>query len=71
MENDGPIEFNNGQRVFIKESDADGDPNNGSVFMRTNEMEAQGISNASNTNENFEIIRLNLVHRQEQPGILF
>ncbi len=26
--------------------------------MRTNEAEAQGISNASNTNDNFEIIRL-------------
>lgn len=56
--NDGPIEFNNGQRVFIKESDADGDPNNGSIFMRTNEVETAGISNASNTNDNFEIIRL-------------
>lgn len=56
--NDGPIEFNNGQRVFIKESDADGDPNNGSVFMRTAEEGSQGISNASNINENFEIIRL-------------
>jgi len=31
---DGVVEFNNGQRVFIKESDADGSFNNGSVFMK-------------------------------------
>lgn len=31
---DGNIEFNNSQRVFIKESDADGSYNNGSVFFR-------------------------------------
>jgi hypothetical protein len=56
--NDGPIEFNNGQRVFIKESDADGDPENGSVFMRTSEAETQSTSNQLNTNMDFEIIRL-------------
>ena len=33
----GNIEFNNGQRIFIKESDADGNnsPNSGSVFSRS------------------------------------
>jgi hypothetical protein len=56
--NDGPIEFNNTQRVFIKESDADGDPENGSVFMRTSEAEVQSTSNQFNTDINFEIIRL-------------
>ncbi len=31
---DGTVEFNNGQRIFIKESDANGNYNNGSVFMK-------------------------------------
>lgn len=34
--NNGTIQFNNSQRVFIKESDADGSYNNGSVFFRGN-----------------------------------
>ena len=32
----GNVEFNNSQRVFIKEADANGHYNNGSVFFRTN-----------------------------------
>jgi hypothetical protein len=32
---DGQVEFNNSQRIFIKESDADGTYNNGSVFSRS------------------------------------
>ncbi len=32
----GTIEFNNGQRVYIKESDANGSYSNGSVFFRSN-----------------------------------
>ncbi len=39
---DGDIEFNNGQRIFVKESDADGTSNNGSMFFRTSNTEAQG-----------------------------
>ncbi len=31
---DGQVEFNNGQRVFIKESDADGTYDNGSTFSK-------------------------------------
>lgn len=33
--NHGNVEFNNSQRVFIKETDANGSYNNGSVFFRT------------------------------------
>ncbi|MCB4797992.1 LamG-like jellyroll fold domain-containing protein [Neotamlana laminarinivorans] len=33
---DGEIEFNNGQRVFVLESDADGTDYNGSVFFKGN-----------------------------------
>ncbi len=40
--NDGPIVFNNTQRIFIKESDADGSDDTGSVFMRTSEEETPG-----------------------------
>jgi len=32
--NDGSVEFNNNQRIFIKENDADGTVENGSVFFR-------------------------------------
>ncbi|GAA3600498.1 hypothetical protein GCM10022396_17380 [Flavivirga amylovorans] len=32
---DGTVEFNNSQRVFIKESDADGTYNNGSSFLKS------------------------------------
>ena len=32
---DGTVEFNNSQRVFIKESDADGSYDNGSTFSKT------------------------------------
>jgi hypothetical protein len=49
------IEFNNGQRVFIKESDADGiDPNNGSVFFR------DGNPDTDNSSQNIGMIRLEL-----------
>lgn len=32
---DGTVEFNNSQRIFIKEADADGTYNNGSVFSKS------------------------------------
>lgn len=58
--NDGNIEFNNGQRVFIKESDVLFDQENpdyadyGSSFFRSSETET-----SSDTEENlFQIIRL-------------
>jgi len=38
--NDGDIEFNNGQRVFAKESDADGSSTNGSAFFRSSNSES-------------------------------
>jgi len=52
---DDDIEFNNGQRVFVKESDSDGvDPNNGSVFFR------DGDPDTSDSGQNFGMIRLEL-----------
>ncbi|MDO6595656.1 LamG-like jellyroll fold domain-containing protein [Oceanihabitans sp. 2_MG-2023] len=44
IKNTGSVEFNNGQRVFIKEADADGSLNNGSVFFReTNETNSADV----------------------------
>ncbi|QRM88515.1 choice-of-anchor D domain-containing protein [Lacinutrix sp. WUR7] len=37
IKNSGSVVFNNSQRVFIKEADADGSSSNGSVFFRTTE----------------------------------
>ena len=52
---DGNIEFNNGQRVFIKESDAlDTDPESGSVFFR----EANNIDASVENEDPFQLIRL-------------
>ncbi len=52
---DGDIEFNNGQRVFVKESDADGTSNNGSTFFRTTNTETSTNTEEANP---FQIIRL-------------
>ncbi|WP_203256303.1 LamG domain-containing protein [Hyunsoonleella ulvae] len=38
---DGNVEFNNGQRIFIKETDADGSYNNGSVFLKNNNKKSK------------------------------
>lgn len=53
---DGYIEFNNGQRVFVKESDADGTPTNGSAFFRTTNASTTS-SDESASNEK-KILRL-------------
>ncbi|MFI1772847.1 LamG-like jellyroll fold domain-containing protein [Thalassobellus citreus] len=44
---DGVVEFNNSQRVFIKEADADGTYNNGSVFSKSGNSKSSK-SNTSN-----------------------
>ncbi|MCB4807507.1 T9SS type A sorting domain-containing protein [Tamlana sp. 62-3] len=41
---DGEVEFNNGQRVFIKESDADGSEYNGSVFSKSSDSKTAQAS---------------------------
>ncbi|MDG1728769.1 MAG: discoidin domain-containing protein [Algibacter sp.] len=46
----GQVEFNNSQRVFIKESDADGSYNNGSTFSKTTKGKSSK-GNASKENE--------------------
>ncbi|GAA4803733.1 LamG-like jellyroll fold domain-containing protein [Litoribaculum gwangyangense] len=58
----GNVEFNNSQRVFIKEVDADGTYNNGSVFSKTaNGKSSKGNASKENTsNGDMKKIRLEL-----------
>ncbi|WP_303316349.1 LamG-like jellyroll fold domain-containing protein [Flavivirga abyssicola] len=46
---DGTVEFNNSQRIFIKESDADGTYNNGSSFLKSNTKSKKDSSTAKNS----------------------
>lgn len=57
---DGVVEFNNGQRVFIKESDADGNYNNGSVFFKRNTKKSKQAASKTDTTpkSDFKKIRL-------------
>ncbi|SHI42868.1 Por secretion system C-terminal sorting domain-containing protein, partial [Algibacter luteus] len=48
---DGQVEFNNSQRVFIKESDADGSYDNGSAFSKTTKGKGTKADNASKAPE--------------------
>ncbi|WP_418602334.1 LamG-like jellyroll fold domain-containing protein [Hwangdonia sp.] len=58
----GNVEFNNSQRVFIKESDADGTYNNGSSFFKNgNDKTKNKDASAKNNEQNeFKKIRLEL-----------
>ena len=47
---DGTIEFNNSQRIFIKEVDADGTGNNGSVFMKSTGTKNKSTSESKDAN---------------------
>ena len=48
---DGNVEFNNSQRVFIKEADADNTYNNGSVFFKSGSTKSKGAT-LKESNEN-------------------
>ena len=48
---DGQVEFNNSQRVFIKESDADGTYDNGSAFSKSTKGKGAKTDTASKTTE--------------------
>ena len=52
---DGNVEFNNGQREFIKEADADGTYNNGSTFSKSGKEKA---SKATEEEDTMQKIRL-------------
>jgi hypothetical protein len=57
---DDQVEFNNSQRIFIKEADADGTYNNGSVFSKTTKDKSskEALSKAANEDEIMQKIRL-------------
>ncbi|TBN03253.1 LamG domain-containing protein [Hyunsoonleella flava] len=56
---DGDVEFNNGQRIFIKESDADGSYSNGSVFMKGGNKKGKSNQSKSETlKDSIQKIRL-------------
>ncbi|ULC59917.1 choice-of-anchor D domain-containing protein [Flaviramulus sp. BrNp1-15] len=57
---DGQVEFNNSQRVFIKEADADGSYNNGSTFSKSgNSKSSKGeASKAIEEEDSMQKIRL-------------
>jgi hypothetical protein len=48
----GTVEFNNSQRVFIKESDADGSYNTGSSFFKTSNTKSKSTQSKESTPEN-------------------
>ncbi|TYA70181.1 LamG domain-containing protein [Seonamhaeicola marinus] len=48
---DGTVEFNNSQRVFALEDDADGDYENGSVFFKNTKSNSKGQAVAKTTEE--------------------
>ncbi len=58
---DGDIEFNNNQRVFVKESDADdSNPNVGSTFFRNSAENNESFTNETETTDSYQILRLEL-----------
>ncbi|WOD44715.1 LamG-like jellyroll fold domain-containing protein [Hwangdonia lutea] len=58
----GHVEFNNSQRVFIKEADADGTYNNGSSFFRNgnDKTKNKNVSAKNNEQNEFKKMRLEL-----------
>ena len=48
----GTVEFNNSQRVFIKESDADGSYDTGSSFLKSSNVKSKGVQSKGSTPEN-------------------
>ncbi|MFD0990734.1 LamG-like jellyroll fold domain-containing protein, partial [Mariniflexile jejuense] len=55
----GNVVFNNNQRVFIKETDADGTYNNGSIFSKSNKSQSKTNSEATvNQSDNMQKMRM-------------
>ena len=60
IKKDGKVEFNNNQRVFIKEADADGTYDNGSTFFKGNSKSESNAIPEQTTAFEFQKIRLEL-----------
>lgn len=56
----GHVEFNNSQRVFIKEADADGTYNNGSSFFRNGNDKTKKKDTSTKNNETNEFKKMRL-----------
>ena len=54
----GNVEFNNSQRLFIKESDANGSFNNGSVFLKSNNKKGKSTASKSTADNVMQKMRL-------------
>ncbi|GAA3632703.1 hypothetical protein GCM10022397_17870 [Flavivirga jejuensis] len=58
---DGSVEFNNGQRVFIKETDADDTYNNGSTFFKSsNEKSKNSVVSSKEDDDNGAMQKIRL-----------
>ena len=57
---DGNVEFNNSQRIFIKESNADGAYNNGSSFFKPSDTKSKKRSSAKGNNERDDMQKIRL-----------
>ncbi|MFK5970379.1 MAG: LamG domain-containing protein, partial [Candidatus Marithrix sp.] len=59
---DGNVEFNNSQRIFIKESDADGTYNNGSSFFKSSDTKSKSkkSNSAKENNERDDMQKIRL-----------
>ncbi|KJD31018.1 hypothetical protein PK35_16840 [Tamlana nanhaiensis] len=58
--NNGTIEFNNSQRVFVKESDKNGSYYSGSMFFKSDSKGGKGDSSKNETNDGFMKMRLEI-----------
>lgn len=56
----GTVVFNNSQRVFIKEDDADGSYNNGSAFLKSSNSKSKSTSTSSDTKQNTDMKKIRL-----------
>ncbi|GAL69699.1 hypothetical protein JCM19302_3888 [Jejuia pallidilutea] len=52
---DGNVVFNNSQRVFVKEADADGKFNNGAVFSK--QSTSKSVSDTTHVENNEDLIK--------------
>ncbi len=56
----GQVVFNNGQRVFIKEADANGSYSNGSTFFKNGNSKSKGTETSSTAQDSLEFQKIRL-----------
>ncbi|MDO7171062.1 LamG-like jellyroll fold domain-containing protein [Mariniflexile sp. AS56] len=55
---DGTVVFNNSQRIFVREADADGGYENGSSFFKSSDSKAKSTATAKKSNTDMQKMRL-------------